>query len=207
MRLWLSWEPKPENKRGFVERSSNNFVPDPTYRILSMSKKQKSVKHFLYFDRKWPGPSKPDISILYGPRAGQNWFWTQHRRHNVAGLIRLYISSLLPLKYSLGISDTVSRHIAVARDSKLWWWWTTDYTACSWRLSLCSLELSAMSTHCSLMLQQTAKLGDPSSKKANSVQEARVCENKPHVARRVPNRMRRCRVLLLCVRRSQILLR
>ena len=62
-----------------------------------------------------------------------------------------------------------------------------------------------MPTHCSLMLQQTAKLEDPSSKGANPVQEARACESKPHVTRLVPNRMRGCRVLLLCVRRTQIL--
>ena len=36
------------------------------------------------------------------------------------------------------------------------------------------------------MLQQTAKLGDPSSKETNPLQEARVCESKPHVTRWVP---------------------
>ena len=52
------------------------------------------------------------------------------------------------------------------------------------------------------MLQQIAKLGNPSSKEGSPVQEARVCESKPHVTRRVPNRMRGCRVLL-CVHRIQ----
>ena len=46
---------------------------------------------------------------------------------------------------------------------------------------------------------------NPSSKEANPVQEAPACESKPHVTRRVYNRMRGYRVLL-CLRRIQNLL-
>lgn len=72
----LSWEPKPENRTGFVERSRNKFVPDPTDRILSMDKKQKSPKYFCIccISIRNGLVRRNQTPVLYRPRAGQNWF-------------------------------------------------------------------------------------------------------------------------------------
>ena len=69
---------------------------------------------------------------------------------------------------------------------------------------MCLSFLQCERTLISLMLQETAKLEDPSSREANLFREARVCVSKPDVIRRVPSRMRGCRALLCCPPNSNI---
>ena len=109
---------KTENRNGFVERSRKNFVPGPPYRILLMAKKQKSLIIFSVVrpEMAWRDEirhqfwSVPELAKTgFEPHTGGKMWRAQYS---------LYISSPL-LLCSLGVSDTVSRHIAVARDSNL----------------------------------------------------------------------------------------
>ena len=55
----------------------------------------------------WPVPELAETGL--GPHTGRTTWCAKY----------LYIESLL-LLYSLGVSDTVSRHVGVARGSKFW---------------------------------------------------------------------------------------
>ena len=69
----------------------------------------------------WPDETKHQFWPV--PELAKTGF-EPHRRHNVAGLILVVhiiatTAAAVLCWYSLGVSDTVSGHIAIAKDSKL----------------------------------------------------------------------------------------